>query len=118
MVSALYDNCLQAPPAGYNVHRIQTFMMSLCSHLMCIWFRQIEDRTNKDWTGSLTADVCVCDLIQISVTDHLNIPTHHPVPSLHTYCVSTHQLQRYLLGDLPLCYESTMSVPSEPNCIQ
>ena len=38
-------------------------------------------------------------------------PTHHPAPSPHTYGVSTHQVQRYLLRDPPLCYESTMLEP-------
>ena len=47
-----------------------------------------------------------------SFPNHLNIPTHHPIPSLHTYSVSTHRLQHYILWDLPLCYESTMLEPN------
>ena len=42
--------------------------------------------------------------------EHLNIPTHYPLPSPHS--VSTHQLQPYLLGDPPLCYESAMWAPN------
>ena len=37
---------------------------------------------------------------------------HYPLPSPETEGGSIHQLQRYLLGDPPLRYESTMSEPN------
>lgn len=51
--TALHDNCLQAPSAGYNVQRIQTFTGS-CVLTSCISGPvRLKDKTNKEWTGNL-----------------------------------------------------------------